>query len=103
MNDLPQAVANQWAAQWGGAMSMPGSYSATAEGWAMWIRRYHLDHLETMPTEREVEARVSQIMSIVEQIPEGILADVKDDASPRHRCHGGTHGCAAGGAGGRQM
>ena len=38
----------------------------TAERWAMWIRRYHLDHLETAPTEREVDARVSQIMSIVE-------------------------------------
>ena len=46
------------------------------EGWEVWIRHYHRDHLCVVPKQKEVEARASQIMSIVDQVPEDIIEEV---------------------------
>ena len=47
-------------------------------GWRVWVEHYHRDHLCVVPKPKEVEARVSQMMAILDQVPEEVMEEVCD-------------------------
>ena len=50
----------------------------TPEKWEGWIRVYHSDARATSIRGAEVERRVEQIAQVVAQIPDWILAEIKE-------------------------